>query len=203
MMMTMMGDYLRGKEVNLLKKSHMNDRFLLVDSRDRDITTYPSANRFEVFLSNKTNGLVGIELVQAIIPVAPGFNDRYVVLAEDHCEDVMMFADRVPFGQVTTIPTTQYPTGCSFPKGSICVIPMVVNSFGGTAVTWTNNNENNSIVSKFRGGTRNVDRLTVSLWGWGSNSTPTRYPLQQEAPPPAIPDNVNNVLLVFKLHFGD
>lgn len=185
-----------GKEHRRCIKKH-----LIIDSRDRDIAAYPSANRFDSFLGDRLKGAKSLELISIIVPIPPGFVDRYVVLAEDHCDDGMLFADRVPFGFNTTTPGVFYKTGCSFPKGSMAMIQMAANSFGGTAVTWSSNNVGSGWKTKFRDDMNNIDRLSFSLWTWNNTAVPLRYPLPNELPPPVVPDVNNNVMMTFRIHY--
>ncbi|MDD5754100.1 MAG: hypothetical protein PHN45_05035 [Methylococcales bacterium] len=152
-------------------------------------------------MGEKLKSVKSIELISILIPLAPGFADRYVVLTESHCEDALMFADRVPFGFDTTIPTNYYKTGCSFPKGSMAIIPMVPNAFANTAVMWNSNNIERGFKCKIREDMTNMDRLSFSLWNWSNASIPIPYPLVDELPPPVVPDVVNNVVMVLRMHY--
>lgn len=176
-------------------------RELMIDSRDRDVVSYPSANRFDAFLGEKLKGVKSIELVSIIISVPMGFTDRYVVLVEDHCEDALMFADRVPFGYNTTLPGNVYKTGCSFPKGSLAMIQMIPNCFAASAVAWNSSNIGRGYKAKFRTDYTNVDRLSFSLWSWSITQVPTRFPLPNELPPPVVPDAANNVVMTLRMHY--
>lgn len=177
-------------------------RELMIDSRDRDVTVYPSANQFDAFLGDRMKGLKSMELLTAIIPIPAGFTDRYVVLALDNCEEAMMFADRVPFGMATTAPAVVHRTGCSFPPGSMAMIPLVGPTVVGTTVTWTNDNVGQGGYKvKFKGDMTNKDRLVFSLWCWDYSTIPVRYPLPNDALPPIVPNIANNVTFVFRMHY--
>lgn len=179
-------------------------KMLLVDSRDRDIAAYPSANRFDVFLGDRMKQLKSVELVSIMVPLAPPpFADRYVVLAEDHCEDALMFADRVPFGYSTTLPGAAHKTGCSFPRGSLAMIQLVPNAFASTVVVWNSSNISRGWKSKLRGDATNMDRLSFSLWCWDVSAVPQRYPLTADGLPPILPLPANNYTMTLRMHYHD
>jgi len=180
------------------KLSHRKKRssMLLVDSRDRNVATYPSANRFDVFMGIKMKGLISVELVQAIIPLLPGFTERYVVICEDVClEDAIMFADRVPFGVTTN------KGGCTFPRGCIGCIPLIPAYTGANYALWESSNVSKYTKSKMKAALSNVERFSFSLWCWNIVGTAMRYPLPNEPPPPGIPDVSMNIQFVCKLNY--
>ena len=170
-------------------------RTLLIDSRDRDVPTYPSANRFDSFLGENLKRLASVELTSIIVPIVMGFADRYVVIVESHCEDAAIFADRVGFGQNTA--TAVHKTGCSFPKGVVAVIPMVPNAFSDTAVYWKANNVEKGWKSKLRGDATNIDRLSFSVWTWDASTMAVLYALPTEV----VPAVANNIVMTFRMHY--
>jgi hypothetical protein len=174
---------------------------LLIDSRDRIISTYPSANNFDIFLGDTLKNVKSMELISALIPIPNGFADRYVVIAEEHCSDSMLIANRIPFGYDNTVPGN-YRTGCSFPNGSFAMIQLVPNAFTNTAVSWTNVNIGKSWTCKFDTSLVKLDRLSFSLWSWNVTGISSLYPLLAELPPPVVPNVNNNVIFVFRMKYN-
>lgn len=188
-------------KVKMTKSLTQRDRHLLIDSRDRDIATYSSARQFDMFLGERLRGLKSIELINIVIPVVAGFTERYVVLTESHCDDSMMFADRVPFGNSTMTPATPYTTGCAFPRGSLAMIQMVPNAFAGAAVQWQSNNVDKSWKCRFLVDLANTDRLSFSVWMRAGTNTVQLYNLPDELPPPVVPALANNYVMVLRLKY--
>ena len=183
-------------------------RNLVVDSRDRDLDAYPSANRFDVFLGEQVRGAVSIELVAATVPLVDGFAQRYVVLAEDHCEMGLMATNRVPFGIDTTTAASasSRTAGCAFPSGSMAAIPAlprVAAVDGSYAAVWTSSGGKGSArwKAKFRKDVTRIERLSFSIWCWDASGSPVAYPLPSETALTRSP--ANNVLLEFVVRFRE
>jgi len=170
-------------------------RELVIDSRDRDLVAYPSANRFDSFLGENLKNLKSVELTSILVPIVAGFTDRYIVLVESHCEDAAIFADRVGFGQNTA--TATYKTGCTFPRGVVANVMMVPNAFTNTAVYWQANNIGKGWKCKLRGDATNIDRLSFSLWSWDSSGISVPYGLPTEVAPAVG----NNIVMTFRMHY--
>jgi len=170
----------------------------LIDSRDRDVSVYPSANNFQRQFTNKMKLVLNVELASAQIPLLPACTERYVIITEDHCSDALETHSSIMFG------TTSGPTGCEYPRGVIAMIPLhkqwsglpgsdnyVWWQNGKLAEPWPTNN--------LQGANSAIDRLYIRIWIWDPSHSAILYPLPAELPPPAIPNIVNNVTLVFIL----
>lgn len=53
---------------------------IVVDSRDRNLTAWPSAAEFEIDVLNSINDASAIELVEALVPLAAGVTENVAVL---------------------------------------------------------------------------------------------------------------------------
>jgi hypothetical protein len=192
-------------------KEHRGDRklkrSLVVDSRDRDLDAYPSANRFDVFLGEQVRGATSIELVSAVIPLVDGFDQRYVVLAEEHCEMGLMATNRVPFGVDTTTAATASSrrAGCAFPTGSMAAVPTlprVVDAGGSHVAVWeTSGAKATRWKVRFRSDVTRIERLSFSVWCWDASGSAAPYPLPDETL--ATMSAANNVLLEFVVRFNE
>lgn len=182
-------------------------RCLVVDSRDRDLDAYPSANRFDVFLGEQVRGATSIELVSAVIPLVDGFDQRYVVLAEDHCEMGLMATNRVPFGVDTTVAASAASrrAGCAFPSGSIAAVPTlprVADAGGSYAAVWeTSGAKASRWKARLRKDVTRIERLSFSIWCWDASGAAVAYPLPDETL--VTMSTANNVLLEFVVRFEE
>jgi hypothetical protein len=168
---------------------------VMIDSRDRDVAAFPSANHFSVMLLNKPRLILRVEIASAEIPLLNGCDARYVVITETHCTDVLVSPAGLMFGTNTGV------TGCTFPSGVLAVIPLK-RQFAAPAnpanyVWWQNGKLlDNWTTSNLQGVNTSFDRLNFDVWIWNSSHTAVPYPLPTEAVPPVVPAADNNIFLV-------
>jgi hypothetical protein len=169
---------------------------LLIDSRDRDRNAFQNANNFEVQWSHKPKLILNVELAAAQIPLLFGMAERYVVVTEDHCEDVLSISDSAMFG----VPTN--PAGCNYPHGIVAMIPFhkLWNAAGTDNFIWWQNGMLREVWStpKQQGVNSSFDRLHIRTWTWSATTAGVLYPLPVE-PLPGLTDPANNVVYVFIL----
>lgn len=69
--------------------------YLSVNSKDRDVVTYPSSNRFVINFQHEFKNILNIELIQGIIPDKNSVtSEPYLLLKIDELDDVMISNDR-------------------------------------------------------------------------------------------------------------
>lgn len=168
---------------------------LWVDSRDRDVTSYPSAADFSVKLATPIKMIKSIKLLQASIPIVAGTHTAVAV--------VIRGLSMCPSG---TIPDLEESGG--MPSGVLAIVPLVPIVAGGTTAVYraSDNNDWKINFSDVRLTQLYMIKIQLYVWGggispsgWGGPSWPTIiYPLTGEAigVPPVVGNNINLCLRV-------
>lgn len=69
--------------------------YLVVSSRDRDVSVYPSVSQYTIHLQNEFKNITSMELIQAIIPDKNSVSaEPYLLLKIEELEEVMASNDR-------------------------------------------------------------------------------------------------------------
>lgn len=69
--------------------------YLVVSSRDRDVSVYPSVSQYTIHLQNEFKNITSMELIQAIIPDKNSVtSEPYLLLKIEELEEVMSSNDR-------------------------------------------------------------------------------------------------------------
>ena len=165
------------------KKYKIKEHYIVIDSRDRNRTLWPTPSHFEVKLepSNTYSGatlshhyknIKSIELISAVYPVAGGNSNEpclYVCIPElEGSFDGTSLASTKAFARLIPSNTTQY-------------------------FNYTDLNESNKLVFEAQG--KRLDRLTIQI----KKHDDTFVSFGTDTSPPTAPNALLQVNLVFKI----
>lgn len=154
-------------------------RRIFIDSRDRDIVHFPSANDFKQALSVPIKGIRSVTLTDARIPILA--NQYYVAVCLRNMKDRTLILPKesggLPGGCLAVIPLIPATPGANYTyyrsQTSQCS--------GGSGIGWR--------VSVAQG-MQVLNDVHVQLWAWGGTpgTTSVLYPLLPEILPPTSMD---------------
>ena len=168
-------------------KTKVTKARLWVDSRDRDVATYPCANCFRVNLTTPLRGIKSITLTDFRVPIVAGY--YYVALVLKNVKDNTL---------------VQIKEDGSWPMGTLGMIPLIPAEAGGSYTYYRfSSSTHNPGGWKLRFpqamGQLSDLQFEILAWGggtgWGGPTTVcTPYPIQTEAGQ-GTSDMARNVLI--------
>ena len=169
-------------------KGHQTTFRLLVDSRDRDPTIFPSAADFVMHLATPVKGVKAITLTDARIPIVDATDFPYVVVVLSNIKDNTLL---------------QCKEGTGYPQGALAMVQMIPAQLGANYAYYDAQRKDH------HGGGWRVEfpfalgqlwELHFQIWTWVGDSTgwggatvpPELYQLSTESTsrPASIDNNV-------------
>ena len=160
-------------------KTKVTKARLWVDSRDRDVTTYPVANDFKVTLATPLRAVSSITLTDFRVPIVTDTNGAFYYCA-------------LALKNVAGNTLLQLKEDGSWPAGTLAIIPLIpAEGLGGTYAYYRNTNTKRSPSGwrvKFPQALGQLSELRFEILAWGGGTgwggptvTTMLYPLASEA----------------------
>lgn len=134
---------------------------VLIDSRDRDPSVYPTANNFRVRLAEPIKNVKSLRLIYARVPLIAGSAHREAVIT-------IRGISGTPSGELQNI-----DTAWGFPTGVVGVVPLVPAVPGGLEAFYET--EEYKITYPSEQCLQQLFELHVQVYCWGGGATPSGW----------------------------